>query len=83
LLPGLRDGGVDAHLITLRSRGDEGVEPLLRAQGFDISTMKPAGRLATLKSLRALVRAQRPDVVRSVLFDANLYSRLATIGLPP
>jgi glycosyltransferase involved in cell wall biosynthesis len=80
LLPGLRDGGVDVSIITLRSRGDEGVEPLLRAQGFEIHTIGSIGRLKTLRALRRLIRAQRPDIVHTMLFEANLYGRLATIA---
>lgn len=80
LLPGLRDHGVDARIITLRSRGDEGVEPLLRSQGFEISTIGSIGRLRTLRALRHLIREQRPDIVHTMLFEANLYGRLATIG---
>jgi glycosyltransferase involved in cell wall biosynthesis len=80
LLPGLRDGGVDISIITLRSRGDEGVEPLLRAQGFEIHTIGSIGRLKTLRALRRLIRAQQPDIVHTMLFEANLYGRLATIA---
>lgn len=80
LLPGLRDQGVDTRIITLRSRGDEGVEPLLRSQGFEIHTIGSIGRLRTLRALRHLIREQRPDIVHTMLFEANLYGRLATIG---
>lgn len=80
LLPGLREGGVDISIITLRSRGDEGVEPLLRAQGFEIHTIGSIGRLKTLRALRRLIRAQQPDIVHTMLFEANLYGRLATIA---
>jgi glycosyltransferase involved in cell wall biosynthesis len=79
LLPGLRDGGVDISIITLRSRGDEGVEPLLRAQGFEIHTIGSIGRLKTLRALRRQIRVQQPDIVHTMLFEANLYGRLATI----
>jgi glycosyltransferase involved in cell wall biosynthesis len=80
LLPGLRDGGVEVGIVTIRSRGDEGVEPLLRAQGFEIHTIGSIGRLRTLRALRRLLRTQRPDIVHTMLFEANLYGRLATIG---
>lgn len=80
LLPGLREGGIDINIITLRSRGDEGVEPLLRAQGFEIHTIGSIGRLKTLRALRRLIRTQQPDIVHTMLFEANLYGRLATIG---
>ena len=81
LLPGLRDGGVDARIITLRSRGDEGVEPILRAQGFEITTIGSASKLQKIKTLRSLLRQHEPDVVHTMLFEANLYARLATVGM--
>lgn len=81
LLPGLREGGVEPRIITLRSRGDEGVEPLLRAQGFEITTIGSASKLKKIRTLRSLLRQHDPDVVHTMLFEANLYTRLATIGM--
>lgn len=82
LLPGLRDAGVDIRIVTLRSRGSEGVEPLLRKQGFPIETIGSIGRARTLRRLRRLLKEEEPDIVHSMLFEANLYARLASIGLP-
>lgn len=82
LLPGLRNAGVEASILTLRSRGSEGVEPLLREQGFDISVVGGGGRLATLRSIRRHLRNSGCQVLHTMLFEANLYGRLAAIGTP-
>src|SRR5262245_13166497 len=43
LLPGLRTRGVDPIIVTLKSRGEEGVERQLRSGGFDIRVLEQAG----------------------------------------
>ncbi|MCX7620941.1 MAG: glycosyltransferase family 4 protein [Acidimicrobiales bacterium] len=82
LLSPLAERGIDITIATLRSRGEEGVEPTLRAQGHDIRLL-PSGRAARLRAFRALLHELQPDVVHSMLFEANLLARLGTIGTRP
>lgn len=79
LVEPLRERGIDVSIAILRSRGAEGVENWLREQGVDIH-MLPPGRRA-YPAFRSLVRTLRPDVIHSMLFEANMVARLSTIGL--
>lgn len=79
-IPGLRSRGIEVTVAILRSRGDEGVERSLREQGVDIRLL-PTG-LARVRALRRLIREVRPDVVHSMLYEANQVARLACIGTP-
>ncbi len=82
LMGPLAERGIDITVATLRSRGCEGVEPALRAEGYDIRLL-PAGHRARMRAFRALIRELDPDVVHSMLYEANLLARLGTVGLRP
>jgi glycosyltransferase involved in cell wall biosynthesis len=75
----LRPIGIELVFATLKTRGAEGVELGLREDGFDVRLL-PAGR-RRIPTFRALIRDVRPDVVHSMLFEANLVARVGTVGL--
>jgi glycosyltransferase involved in cell wall biosynthesis len=79
LLPGLRDAGVEPVVVTLKSRGTEGVERALRADGFDIRVLEPGSVLAQARQLRTIVRAEQPALVHTMLWRANQVGRLANL----
>lgn len=79
LTPLLAEHGVEIRYAILRSRGDEGVETLLRKEGVAVDVLPP-GR-SRYSALRRIVRAERPDVVHTMLFEANITARLALIGV--
>src|SRR5476649_1440063 len=83
LLPRLRAAGVDPVVVCLKSRGVEGVEHALAADGFDIRVLRPGGIAAQVRQLRAIVRAERPDLVHTMLWRANQVGRLATVRRVP
>lgn len=79
LLPRLRDLGVNASVVALAHR-DEGDEQTVRDLGFPVEIL-PGGPLPVrVRALRARLRALRPDVVHTAIFDADLIGRLAAAG---
>lgn len=96
--PGLHHGGAETQLIALASRlqalghavlvmtlftGTARVAAL-RAQGIEVLEFDKRSRLdlRLLARMRRALRAFAPDVVQGMLFDGNLYARLAAFGLP-
>jgi len=79
LLPGLRSAGIEAVVACLVAR-PQGVEESVRTEGFRVVILGE-GRWSRVLRLRALVKSERPDLVHSAIFDANITARLATAGL--
>src|SRR5882724_11514294 len=79
LLPKLRAGGVDAIIVCLKSRGTEGVEHQLVADGFDVRVLRAGSLFDQVRQLRAIIRAERPDLVHTMLWRANQVGRVATM----
>ncbi|WP_158412129.1 glycosyltransferase [Ilumatobacter nonamiensis] len=77
LVLALRGNGVDFTIAILRSRGDEGLAPMLRDRGVDVRLLPSSGRV---RALRRLVDEVRPDVVHSMLYESNLLARRALVG---
>ncbi len=78
-LPKLAAAGVHPVIACL-SRSDVGFEDEVRAQGWDVRVMGGSGRMAKIRSLRALVKQLRPALVYTALFDADIAGRLAATG---
>ncbi|MFN8024847.1 MAG: glycosyltransferase [Acidimicrobiia bacterium] len=76
LAPHYRDLGVDLTVVTLVDR--QGVEQqLLDAGARLLSVASAKGRSGKLRALRALVREERPDLVHTTLFEADILGRTA------
>lgn len=82
-LPKLAATGV-RPVIACLSRSDVGFEDEVRAQGWDVRVLAGTGRLAKIRSLRALIRELRPALVYTALFDADIAGRIAAArtGVP-
>ncbi len=78
-LPKLAATGV-RPVIACLSRSDVGFEDEVRAQGWDVRVLDGTGRLAKIRSLRALVKELRPALVYTALFDADIAGRVAGAG---
>ncbi|HEY5011816.1 MAG TPA: glycosyltransferase [Acidimicrobiia bacterium] len=83
LLPELREAGIDPVVVCLKSRGAEGVEHSLVANGFDVRVLAPGGFLAQVRELRGIIVAVRPGVVHTMLWRANQIARLANLRRVP
>lgn len=81
MLPELVDLGVEPVVVCLHHR-PEGVEEQVRAS-FDVRFLEGSGPLGRVRSLRRLIRAERPDLVHTTIFASSLVGRFASIGGPP
>lgn len=80
LIPVLKARDVRVSIATLFRR-DVGVEEHFRLQGWALHNVD-GGRLIPhrLIGLRSLVRAERPDIVHTSIFEADVLGRLGAIG---
>lgn len=76
MMPLLRDRGHHVSVATLYEAGF-GDEQRVRADGFDVRPLTATSVLGRVRELRARIRADRPDVVHTALFNADIVGRLA------
>ncbi len=76
MAPHLIDAGVDLQVAYFHDR--EGVKERLDAAGATLFHVPPgSNRLVTIHRLRKLIRAQRPDLVHTMVFEADIAGRTA------
>ena len=70
-------------VLTLATVADKVNVERLRAAGVEVVEHSKRSRLdiAVLRQLRSRLKAFRPDIIHGFLFDGNLYSRLAGLGM--
>lgn len=61
----------------------EGVESEVVDRGIDVRFMKGGGVVSKTKALRRVVAEIEPDLVHTVIFDADVVGRVAAVGGPP
>ncbi len=83
IAPGLASRGVKTSIVTLLA-DDGGLEYRLGALGLTRIRLKRRDPLGLTFELRKLIRSERPDLLHTTLFLANLTGRLAarTAGTP-
>jgi glycosyltransferase involved in cell wall biosynthesis len=79
MLPALVDAGIRPVVACLYRRA-EGVEAEVVAAGFDVRFVEGRRLLSRIGPLRRLIREERPALVHSTIFDANVVGRLAAAG---
>lgn len=77
-LPQLARFNIAPIVVSLRQRR-EGVQQDLQRQGFDVRILNKTGLLSQVLALRKIIRDERPDLIHTVLFHADLAGRLAAI----
>lgn len=75
MLPGLVARGVQPRIVCLHPRR-EGVEAEVRRQGVPVDVF-PGPLPARVRRLRRLIAEERPDLVHTAIFEANLTGGLA------
>ncbi|HEX6207418.1 MAG TPA: glycosyltransferase family 4 protein [Actinomycetota bacterium] len=80
LLPRLVAEGIEPSVVCLYRR-DEGVQEDVRAAGFDVRFLSAGGRVGRVRELRGLLAEDRPDLVHTTIFEADLVGRLASASL--
>jgi glycosyltransferase involved in cell wall biosynthesis len=78
-IPELRDRGVDVVVACLFRR-TEGVQRSVIEQGTPIHFLDARHFIGRVIALRRLIRTERPDVVHTVIFEADLAGRLGSAG---
>lgn len=76
MMPLLRARGHEVAAATLYDAGF-GDEERIRAAGFDVRPLAATRFLGRVRELRRRIRAERPDVVHTALFTADMVGRLA------
>ncbi len=79
MLPVLRDRGVDPVVFTLK-REPVGDEDRIRDLGIPVTVLAATSWFGRVRELRRLLRAERPDVVHTAIFDADVVGRVAAFG---
>ncbi len=82
LLPYLLEAGIRPSVVCFQQHPGEDLVDQVPADRVDV-TFLPARRLVErVRALRSLLRRERPDILHSSLFTADLTGRLAAAGLP-
>ena len=79
-LPRMDGCGIKPIVVALRHR-NEGVQADLQRQGFDIRILSERNPVTQALALRRIIRRERPDVVHTVLFNADIVGRAASLRL--
>jgi glycosyltransferase involved in cell wall biosynthesis len=79
LLPELSGRGHEVSVVQLIER--QALEAELRAVGVKVETLEPGSRLAQVRELRRKLQTDRPDLVHTQLFEADLIGRVAAASL--
>jgi glycosyltransferase involved in cell wall biosynthesis len=80
LLPFLIQAGFTPIVTCFYHR--DGVENEVIRQGVDVRFLKGKGLFTWARQLRQLIKVEQPDIVHTMLADANLAGRIAAIGSP-
>ncbi|RIK75265.1 hypothetical protein DCC62_13735 [candidate division KSB1 bacterium] len=80
LLPFLIQAGFTPIIACFYHR--EGVESEVIRRGIDVRFLKGRGLFTWVKQLRHLIKIEQPDIVHTMLANANLAGRMAAIGSP-
>lgn len=78
LLPYLVASGFEPVIVCFYQR--EGVESEVIAHGFDVRYLKGKGLLTWIRQLRHQIKIEKPDIIHTMLFNADLAGRIAAIG---
>jgi glycosyltransferase involved in cell wall biosynthesis len=82
LLPRLLDEGIRPVVACLYRRA-EGVEEDVLSTGVTVHFLERRTLLGRVKALRQVIRSERPQIVHTTIYEADLGGRLAAWGLRP
>jgi len=81
LLPHVIELGADPVVVTFRT-ASVGFESDAKATGARRITIEARNPLTRLRSLRAVVRREEPDLVHTTLFNSDIAGRVACVRMP-
>lgn len=79
MLPVLRDRGLEPVVYTLK-REALGDEERIRDAGIAVHVLSASTWFGRIRELRRLLRRDRPDVLHTAIFDADVIGRIAAYG---
>ncbi len=79
LLPDLRTSGFEPVVVCLYER-EVGFQDEVTEGGFDLRYLNPGSRLSQIRQLRKMLQSERPSLVHTVLFEADIVGRVAAMG---
>jgi glycosyltransferase involved in cell wall biosynthesis len=79
MIPSLTNADIRS-MVAFFYRRQENLEALFRARGADLRYLPQQGMARRVLALRRLIQAERPDVIHTTLFEADVTGRLAAIG---
>ena len=82
LLPEMVRADILPVVLCLRKRQEEGIEEEVVKKGFDVRFIPGSSFFSKVLNLRKFLRKEKPDLIHSSLFQANLITRFAALGLP-
>jgi glycosyltransferase involved in cell wall biosynthesis len=82
LLPGLISEGIEPIVLCFYRR-TEGVEADVLASGVDVRFLGAHRLVNRALAVRRIIRQERPDIVHTSIFEANLAGRLGSAAMSP
>jgi glycosyltransferase involved in cell wall biosynthesis len=79
MLPGLVERDVHPIVVCFYRRRD-GVEEEVIRSGCDVRFLAAKHTFGRARALRWIIRQERPDIVHTMIFEANIAGRLAGVG---
>ena len=79
ILPRLTKANISPTVVFFH-RHEDSLERLFRALGVDLHFLSERGVAQRVLALRRMIQSQRPDVIHTALFNADVIGRLASIG---
>lgn len=79
LLPELHQHDIEP-IIACFYRRTEGVQDQILAQGVDVRFIDSKRGWARIRSLRKIIREERPALIHTVIYEADILGRIAAIG---
>ena len=79
LVPGFVADGIDMHVAYFVARSEDPIEHFT-GHGVGMHHLPERSMLGRVRALRRIIRTERPDLVHTTLFDADIAGRLAAWG---
>lgn len=79
LLPRLARNGVDPAVVCLNRR-EQGVQAAVGTHGIDVRFVTEGRLPSRVAQVRRIIRRERPDIIHTTIFEADIIGRLAAVG---
>jgi hypothetical protein len=80
MLPYFAQANLQPLIACFNHYPEEGVEQQVLRQGFEVRFLKGQGFVSRVRELRRLIALEKPDLLHTALFKADVIGRLAAVG---